>query len=139
MAREATEKGARETSSRASSVGSFFEGLDKRTDPLAPAYVPLDVEEDDDLNEDQDESDVENKAEPPFPSLPPSPLKKAPRESINPLGFDLSVNELNKKIQDVQSGAEALELMAQNPTNVLRYIKDLAKSYVKTDDLLGGL
>ncbi|KAF7502112.1 hypothetical protein GJ744_007107 [Endocarpon pusillum] len=98
MAREATEKGARETSSRASSVRSFFGGLDKRTDPPAPAYVPLDVEEDDDLNKDQDESDVENKAEPPFPPLPPSLSKKASRESINPLGFDLSVDELNKKI-----------------------------------------
>ncbi|KAF7502033.1 hypothetical protein GJ744_008483 [Endocarpon pusillum] len=101
MAREATKKGARETSFRALSAESFFGGLDKMTKLLAPAYVPLTttVEEEDDLFEDQDESGVEDEAESPLPPLPPSPSKKkAPRESINLLRFDLSVDELNKKI-----------------------------------------
>ncbi|KAF7502017.1 hypothetical protein GJ744_010056 [Endocarpon pusillum] len=71
------------------------------TKPLAPAYVPLTttVEEEDNLFEDQDESGVKDKAEPPLPSLPlSSSKKKALRESINSLGFDLLVDELNKKI-----------------------------------------
>ncbi|KAF7503399.1 hypothetical protein GJ744_003921 [Endocarpon pusillum] len=92
------------------------------TEPPTPAYAPFPlVEEYDDLQEDLEENPAE-----PDPPPPPSPKNlQNQRELMNQLGFNALVDKLNKKIQDIESPAEALDLMAQNPENALRLIKGL--------------
>ncbi|KAF7502134.1 hypothetical protein GJ744_006991 [Endocarpon pusillum] len=133
MARDSTEMakdGINREASATRTERSFSSGSVRITGPEAPVYVPLpqNEEADDDQEENLDEPD------PPLPPPPKNPQSR--RESMNQLGFNALVDELNKKIQDIKSPTEALNLMAQDPKNALRLIKGLGRSHVKANDLL---